>query len=474
MWDYLGARIPESLLGISTIPASEGYKVTIIDQRVEPEWKEKLYSALKENPVVFCTTCMTGPQITFAVEVSKLVKEFNRNLPVVWGGLHPTSLPVQTLEHSNVDIAVIGDGEFTFPELVHAVEKGYDLSSVKGIGYKDKSGRIHINPAREEISNLDVLPDLPYHLVDVKKYYAVDFRGRPSISITTSKGCPYRCSFCIDPAVTKQRWRAYSADRVLKKMKFIIDEFGIKDFYFQDDNFGTSPSRVKELLKGIIREFDDVAWGTLGIRADAVYRMDEEYQDLLVKSGCRNIDMGIETGSPRMLELMKKDEPVDVFIKANEILAKLNITVKCTFVLGYPTETEEDIRLSKELALKIMQTNPNAYCVFFTFCPYVGTEAWDLAVKNGFEPPKTLEDWACFDFDGWYKKSPAWLDKRRQKIIDNINFTSYFINKNIKYKINNKVGKFLFDIYNPIANFRFKKDFYHFPVERKICNALLR
>jgi len=471
-WDYLGARIPEGLLGIASIPVKEGYNVTVIDQRVENDWEEKLKTALKANPIVVGTTAMTGPQIKHSLEISKIVKEFNKDIPVMWGGMHPTMQPHQTLGVKEVDIITTGEGELTFAELVHTLERNGDLGKVKGIWFK-KDGKVMINEPRPNIKNLDELPDLPYHLVDLKNYYAVDFRGKPSIILTTSRGCPYRCTFCIDPAVHKNTWRAYSSDRVIEKMRHIIDTYGIKDFFFQDDNFGTDPNRVKEILRGIIREFDDVAWGTLGIRADAICRMDEEYQELLVKSGCKNIDVGVESGSPRMIELMKKDENVEHFIQANRIMAKLGIVTKYTFILGFPTETEDDIKLSKKLALTLMRENENAYCLFFTFCPYLGTEAWELSVKNGFKPPATLDEWANFDFDGWTKNAPAWLDKKRLKIIDNINFTSYFMNKNVKYKINSRVGKILFDLYNPVARFRFKHNFYHFPVERKVRDKLL-
>jgi radical SAM superfamily enzyme YgiQ (UPF0313 family) len=471
-WDYLGARIPEGLLGIASIPVTEGYKVTIIDQRVEPDWQDKLNEALKKDPILVGTTAMTGPQIKFAIELAKMTKEFNKNIPVMFGGMHPTMQPYQTLGNSYVDIITIGEGELTFAELIHMIEKNSNLRNVKGIGFKE-NGNIVINEKRENLRNLDELSDLPYHLIDMDKYYAVDFRGKQSIILTTSRGCPYRCTFCINPAVYKNTWRCYSAGRIIEKIRFIIEKYGIKDFFFQDDNFGTDPKRVKEILSGIVHEFDDVAWGTLGIRADAICRMDEEYQQLLVKSGCKNIDVGVETGSPRMLQLMKKDENVEDFINANRILAKLGIISKFTFILGYPTETEEDIQMSKDLALRLIKENKNAYCIFFTFCPYLGTEAWKLSVQHGFKPPQSLEEWANFDFDGWTKNSPAWLDKRRLKIIDNINFTSYFMNKNVKYKISTRKGKVFFDVYSPIARFRFKHNFYYFPIERKLRDKLL-
>lgn len=471
-WDNLGSRIPESLIGVASIPVKESYNVTLIDQRIDKDWKEKLINCLKDKPLIFGTSSMTGPQINYALELSKFVKSFDKDIPVMWGGLHSTLLPHQTLKNPDTDIVTIGQGEESFAELVHVLEKKGNLRDIKGIAYK-KDGKIIMNPPRPMVENLDNLPDLPYHLVDVKKYYGGDFRGKPSMILTTSRGCPYRCAFCIDPAVYNRMWKAYSAERVIEKMRHIIDTYGIKDFYFQDDNFGTNLIRLKKILKMIVEEFDDVAWGTLGIRADSITRMDNELRELLPKSGCKNIDVGVESGSQRMLDLMKKDEKVGDFIEANRILSKYDIFLKYTFIIGYPTETSEDIKLSKELALKLQKENKNAYTPFFTFCPYIGTESMTLAIQQGFKPPESLEEWANFHFDGWYEHSPSWISKKRRKIIENINFTSYFANKNVKYKISTRLGKFFFDVYHPLAKLRFKYNIYQFPIERKIKKVVL-
>ena len=170
---------------------------------------------------------------------------------------------------------------------------------------------------------------------------------------------------------------------------------------------------------------------------------------------------------------MKKDEKVEDFIKANRILSKYDIILKFSFVVGYPTETIEDIKMSKKLALKLVMENKNAYTPFLTFCPYLGTEGMALAMQHGFRPPETLEEWANFHFDGWYNHSPSWLTKKMQKIIENINFTSYFANKNVKYKISTKLGKFLFNMYHPIAKLRFRYDIHYFLIERRLKEALI-
>ena len=112
-WDNLGSRIPESLLNTVSFAVKEGYNIQIIDQRVEPEWKERLGKLLQQKPLLVGTTAMTGPQIKFAVEISEIIRKFDPKIPIMWGGLHPTMQPLQTLSNPAIDILIIGEGEKT-------------------------------------------------------------------------------------------------------------------------------------------------------------------------------------------------------------------------------------------------------------------------------------------------------------------------------------------------------------------------
>ncbi len=469
-YESLGTRLPDSLLSVASMPFENGYKIKLIDQRVDSGWKSELLHALKSNPLCIGTTAMTGAQIYHALEVSKLVKQ-NSNIPVVWGGVHPSLLPEQTLGNENIDIVVQGEGEITFFELVKTLENGRQLSAVDGIWYK-KGGEIKKTSPRPFIKNLDILPEKPYSLINLNNYYGFSFGDKKSITLETSRGCPYRCKFCYNLAYNKRMWRGYSAKRTLEKIKYIVEELKIKGIYVQDDNFCANLRRYEDIVNGILREKLDIIWGLLGARADSIEKMPAELLEKTKKAGCRHIDIGVESGSPRLLEMIQKDETIPQIIAVNRKLSNFDFKIKLTFIIGFPTETEDETRQTVHLALKLQKENKNAFTPLYIYTPYPGTPLFDLALENGFRPPETLEGWARFTFLDWYLNYPSWLSKKRIKILDNLAFTALFSNRNIKHKIKKKWMRLLFDLYNPIARFRFENNFYHFPIERMIEKKL--
>lgn len=468
-WDVVAKRLPQALLSIAALPDEAGYNVKIIDQRTDKNWKKTLLKSLKSGLICVGITSMTGTQLHYALNISKLVKE-NSDAPVVWGGVHTSLLPAQTLKKENIDVVVQGEGEVTFYELVQALEKEKSLKDVKGIWYKE-DGKIERNPEREFI-DLNEIPDLPYHLVNIKDYSTFDLSGtgKQALTIITSRGCPFRCTFCFNTVVNKRKWRALSVENTLKRIKRLIDEFGVNTFYIEDDNLCGDLKRFRGIINGIVEEDLDILWGAGGIRADSIAKMDRDFLKLVEKSGCRNLDIGAESGSPRMLKLMLKDITVPTIIDVNKKLSTFPFTIKYTFIVGAPTETESELLSTVRLALKLSKDNKHAYPLFPIFTPYPGTAMFNLAVENGLKPPTSIEEWAEFNHEDWFLKYPSWLSENRIKLIANLNFISFFANKNIRYKIVNKPIKLLFDLYHPIAKFRFKHGFYHFFIEKFIAD----
>jgi radical SAM superfamily enzyme YgiQ (UPF0313 family) len=415
---------------------------------------------------------MTGAQIYYALEISRFVKQ-NSDVPVVWGGVHPCLLPLQTLENENIDIIIHGEGEITFHSLLKALEKGKPLKSVDGIWYKER-GKPKKTEPRDFIKDLDILPEKPYELINLNDYYGFSFGDERSITLETSRGCPFRCGFCYNTVFNKRMWRGYSSKRSLEKIRFITEELGIKGIYIQDDNFVANLKRYEEILDGISKEKIDMIWGLLGARADSLERMSPDLLKKTRRAGCRHIDVGVESGSERILKLIQKDITVPRVLAVNNKLADFDFKVKYTFIAGFPTETEAETRETVNLAMRLAEDNKNAFTPLYIYTPYPGTPLYNLALENGFKPPQTLEGWSKFTFLDWYLNYPSWLDKKRIKILDNLSFTALFANKNIKHKIKKKWMRTLFELYNPIAKFRFRNNFYHLPLERMIEKKLMK
>ena len=471
-WENLGIRSPDGLLTMAALPKKEGYNVNILDLRLEKDWKSSLKRHLDKNPLLVATSCMTGIQIKYALEASKFVKLHNEETPVVWGGIHPTFMPNQTLENENIDVVVIDEGDLTFLDIIKTLEAGKPLNEVLGIAYKDETGKIHRNPPRPLIKNLDLLPDLPYELIDVNKYYGFDFEdGGGSITLNTSRGCPFKCNFCYDTKMYGNTWRGLSAKRTIEIIKNVVNKFGIRNIFFQDDNFATNLKRFKDIVYGIIDEKIDITWGLLGIRLDTLKVLDDKFLRDLAKAGCVNMDSGVESGSDRILSMVKKGITVQEVIDINKKMRNYSFKAKYSFIVGYPSETEEEMVQSVKLALKLVKDNKNAYTPFFIYAAYPGVELWEIAKHYGVDEPKKLEDWEKYDFESAYLHY-KWLDERKIKMMKNLAFTSLFANKNMKYKISKKYLKLLFNIYQPIAKLRFKYNIYQFPVDIKFANII--
>lgn len=468
-WDLAGARPPDSLLAISGLPKKNGYDIKIIDQRIDKLWKDTLKKELKDA-FLFGTTSMTGPQIKYALEASRFAKE-NSNIPVVWGGIHASLLPEQTISNEYIDIVVKGEGDFAFLDLIHGLEKK-DLQNVRGIYYKDKSG-IKKTAERELIKNLDELEDYPYELIDMEKYYGFNIKEGRSITLMTSRGCPYKCAFCYNTVYYKNTWRGMSAKKTVGMIKRVVGDFGVKNIYFEDDNFSANVKRFEQIVDLILEENVNITWGLLGTRVNTLKAMSDELLSKAVRAGCINIDVGIESGSSRMLELVSKDVKLPEVVEVNKRLSKYFDKTKYTFIMGMPTETEEELLESVKLSLLLGAENPNSWSVFVTYCAYPGTRLYDLAIKHGFRPPQDLEEWANINYDKvfWYY---PWLDKRRINMMQNFGFTSFFANKNNQYKINSEFFKIIAMLYQPIAKMRFEHNIYQFPVDRLMARMLSR
>lgn len=467
--ETLGIRLPIGVLTVAAIPFLKGYKIKIIDQRLDDHWKNTLKQELKTNPICVGITSMTGKQIKYALEASEIVKT-NSDVPVVWGGVHATLLPEQTLKNPVIDFIVTYEGDYSFTDLIYALEKGKDYSKIKGICYK-KKGKFVQNPKRKTIINLDELPDLPYELVDMSKYTSLNIEGK-SIDFVSSRGCPHRCSFCYNLYFNQAKWRALSAEETVKRITRLVEDYGIKTIYFQDDNFCVNIKRLEKILIQIIKQKLDINWGTLGLRIDTAKRMDTRFLRLMEKSGCVNLDIGAESGDQKILSMIDKGINIPDIISVNRKFRKYPFVLKYSFIVGIPTETRKQRISSIKLATKLTKENKKAYTPFSVYTPCPKTPLYEKALEHGFEPPDKLEDWSKFNYNEWHFNFKSWLTRKEINELWSIAFTSYFANKNIRYKINKKTTRILFDLYHPIAKYRFEKYVHFLPVDSWLGNII--
>lgn len=420
-------ELPLSMLSLASVLVDD-YDVRIIDQRVDEQWEQKLEKELAKKPYAFTFSAMTGTQITNALALSKRVQEGGSK--AIWGGIHATILPYQTVEHPNVDYVIVGEGEFTLKAFVDAQAKGGEVKDIPNLVYKgkDRSGLT----AQAPISEPSDIPELPYHLVDVENYVksgGMTFaRNERILPFITSRGCPYRCGYCSTGFLAQKRWKYLSADEAVERVMRIKRRYHLDVVKFYDENFLTNPVRAEAIARGLN---DQIKW-SIQARMDNLLRVNIK---TLEAGGLRVVEPGVESGSDRILQLVNKDENVATMVKANQKLAETNVKAFYNFMMGFPTETKEEIMQTIDFALQLLKDNKNAHVTgFYIYSPYPGTSLFTLAVQHGFTMPDTLEGWA--EFSRQQQLTP-WIQDRID-MLNSIMYGAKFVDgKRMRYILRN-------------------------------------
>lgn len=371
---------PQELLMVSSILVDRGYNVKIIDQRIEKKWSRTLLKELKKQPLLVGLSVMTGSQIRHALEISKFVKQ-NSDVSIVWGGIHPSLLPLQTIKNPYIDIIIKGEGEEAVYELAVGLEKGKPLKNIRGLVFKNNN-KIMNNPERFFL-DLNKLPPIPYHLINIPKYLKL---SNNNFIFVSSKGCPHQCGFCCNVVYSKSCWRSTSVNKIVEQLDFLIDKYSLEKILFYDENFLVNKKRVYELSKFLN---DKVVDWEIQARVDDLNKYDV---GKLHARGLSELQIGVESGNNRILSLLQKKITRKQVIDLNK---KLKIRTNYNFIIGFPTETKQEILDSVSLALKLLEDNPFArISAFYIYTPYPKTPLFHLAVHQGFKPPNNLEGWA--------------------------------------------------------------------------------
>lgn len=367
-----------------------GCQIKILDTEILGLGYKKIKDFLKkEQPDITGFTCLS-PTINHVFKICKIIKkELELNCITVVGGIHPTILPRETLKNPYVDFAVVGEGEITFSELVKTIkEKRGDFKNINGLYYKQGTTILN-TPPREFINNLDDIPFPARDLFNLKLYYSAPTKKLSEelcSPISTSRGCAFDCIHCVSKSIWHRRVRYRSAENVIAEIEECINKFNIKEFNVLDDNFTLNKPRALEICQQIIDKKLPIVW-ICSSRADAI---DDELACLMAKAGCKKVSLGLESGSQKILDLMRKQTTVEQGKGAVKIIRKYNIQVHASFMLGNIGETEETVRETIDLAKSLPLDN----ATFFTTCPVPGSDLYYYAKSKGFISDNT--PWEMF------------------------------------------------------------------------------
>jgi radical SAM superfamily enzyme YgiQ (UPF0313 family) len=397
---FIAQQYPLNLASIAAVLLQHQYSVEIWDFDAEIFEVDAFVKRIRDvNPGIVGISCYT-PTIENGHLIASLVKQHLPESLVVVGGPHVSALPERTLlEFDKFDVGVIGEGELTFHDLVAAVAGGLDYRKVKGLVYRSDEKMVRTE-ARELIRDLDILPFPARHLLKHSLYRGQSHRGfsRNFLKISeimTSRGCPNRCIFCASDVTLGQSVRFRSAASVSREIDECVQQFGYNHFVVSDDTFTLREDRLMEICDSFRR--NKVTWNCNA----RVHPISRAMLDRMVESGCVGITFGVESGSPRILKLIKKNATVRQIEQAFRLARESGVNlIEADVIIGsHPSETASDIELTVSLLKRIAPDILMASVVV----PYPGTELYSIMRDAGliFDSGK----WDSFSLFG---KEPSW------------------------------------------------------------------
>ncbi len=358
------------------------------------------------------------PQVKQAWRTAEAIKKV-WDVPVVIGGPHPSVLPEESAQKSAIDIVVEGEGEETWIDISNRLEKykrevaefksanllsihSEVLAPIFGVTYQTQDGKIHRNPERPPIMDLDSLPFPAYKYFKMERYSslqpatdAVD--GSRSFSIMTSRGCPYRCTFCSQ-SIMPIKWRARSPENVVAEYRHLIHDLGAQEIGWLDDSANIRIKRMHDICNLLIKEkLNHVPWIMInGIRANLA---DEVTLGLMKQAGCKRLAFGVETGDEDILVSIDKRIDHDTIRQAFKNAKKVGLETMGFFIIGLPGDNEETMEKTIKFAIEVDPLVAN----FSMMTPYPGTTVYEIATKKGRMLMKDWDDYVFFEGKARYE-----------------------------------------------------------------------
>lgn len=379
----VGMRSPSVFpLGIMSLAAvlrkdDDRHIIQVYDMRLKGDDPVRLQQVVRHfNPTMvgFSAISMESKNLYSSAGA---VRETGFDGPIIAGGPHPTSFPEETLACKAIDYVAFGEGEETIKHLVRSFDAGKDLTAVHGIGYR-KNRIVHSSPPQQMVPNLNELPFPAYDLVDIEEYSGHQsmspFRTGRFMNLFTSRACPFKCIYCH--SFFGKKFRAVSAERVVEHIKLLHENYKINCLEIIDDIFNWDLNRAKKILDLMVLEGlrPEISFAG-GLRSD---RLDREFLTKLSRFKSPQIGVAVETASPRLQSLINKRLNLEKVTQTINTCNELGIYTRGFFMLGFPTETEKELKATLKYAFK----SKLHAAFFFIVTPFKGTELYNLCAHK--------------------------------------------------------------------------------------------
>jgi magnesium-protoporphyrin IX monomethyl ester (oxidative) cyclase len=399
--DPPAGNLPLGLMYIAAVLDKAGYKVEILDafmtgasfrkigdtMTVGMPYEEIKQEIQRRKPDIVGIANPFTCQVEHAIKVGDIVKEVDPNILTVVGGPHVPAVPVEFMEEAeNIDIAVIGEGEYAMLDIAKVSEGTKKISDVQGIVYR-KNGTITQNAPRPFIKNLDELPFPAYHLVDMEQYLnpsKIEYRSFKdrAISMITSRGCPFNCCFCSVHLHMGKMFRAHSVNYVISHVEHVVNKYKVKTIFFEDDNLTFDLKRFEAICDKIIEKRIKFNWETPnGIRADYLTR---RLLEKMKKAGCQSVFFGIESGDQHVLDnIIDKSLNLKEVVKVAKMCKEIGLSTAAFYIIGFPGEKKEHMLRTVELALRLKREY-DVGMLLHVATPSLGTRLYKECKEKGY------------------------------------------------------------------------------------------
>ena len=384
--------MPLSVLALAKRLIDDGYSVRIIDERVEDEsiWKEQLKTIRPDELVFAGVSCMTGRQIHYGLKFSAAIRQLFPQTKIVWGGYHPTIFSKEVASHPFVDYVFTGHAEKNIARFARMLseEKEEELEGMLGLCFVKADGSFISKPRIKDI-DLSVFLSMPLELLDISKYLHPDTQRMPFIS---SVGCVNRCSFCYQGSY----YCSMSSHELVDRLLHYMDRYGVKGFRFFDPNFFVSRKRVIDFCSEVLErklKIDWIAFGDLVV----LRKYSKEDMKLVYEAGCSSISIGVESGSPKLLELLAKGHKPDDLLEFMKRTMDIPLHLTLYYMFGLPYEDIEDFNMTVTQIRKAVSIKKEVTPGSFFYAPIPAVKLQEVCKSYGYQEPNSLEDWGRID-----------------------------------------------------------------------------
>lgn len=346
---------------------------------------------IKISPDIVGVSCLFAAIEKDTVNVCRIVKEIDPGITTVVGGAHAGAIAEKLIEQNRtIDFVIQGEAEVTFHELISIIENGRSFSELDGIAYRENN-KTRLIPKTKYIEELDSLPFPARHLFNMNKYFEKasahgNYKLSPYTQIISSRGCPFKCTFCAlgNHWGSKQRMR--SAENVLDEIEYLVENYNIKELHFEDDNLTANKKRALSIFDGMIERGFDIIWVVPS--GMAVASLDEELLIKMKASNCYSVTLAIESGSQYVIsKLMNKPVNLKKVPDLVKTIRNVGLEVRGFFIIGYPGETKETIRKTIEFAKKLELD----WSVFSIASPIPNTRMYKTCIEKGYFKEKDFD-----------------------------------------------------------------------------------